>query len=345
MVFADYQERNTTMSHYHHLSTIERESILRMQGEGKSLRAMSRVLGRSASTISRELRRNGGEGKNYSPSEAERRYDRRRKRCHKKTVFSNAAAKALVQHLFLDEQWSPEQIANRLRTENNLIQVSFSTIYRGIYSGVLERTKLSKGQRGMARKLRHHGKTRHKKGEQETRGKIRISNPIELRPEEANNRSVIGHWEGDTVAGKTGSSCLITLTDRHSRYLLAKKVQKKPAAFVRDGLIELLRTIPSAYVLSVTPDRGKEFSFHEQVTDAMNGMPFYFPKPHAPWERGTNENTNGLIREYCPKSVDMENFGEGQIASFIAKLNRRPRKCLGWKSPFEVFFNTLLHLT
>ena len=81
------------------------------------------------------------------------------------------------------------------------------------------------------------------------------------------------------------------------------------------------------------------------LTDAMNGMPFYFPKPHAPWERGTNENTNGLIREYCPKSVDMENFGEGQIASFIAKLNRRPRKCLGWKSPFEVFFNTLLHLT
>lgn len=109
------------MRHYYHLSTIERESILRMQGEGKSLRAMSRVLGRSASTISRELRRNRGEGKNYSPSEAERRYDRRRKRCHKKTVFSNSAAKALVQHLFLDEQWSPEQIANRLRKENNPI--------------------------------------------------------------------------------------------------------------------------------------------------------------------------------------------------------------------------------
>lgn len=109
----------------------------------------------------------------------------------------------------------------------------------------------------MARKLRHHGKTRHKKGEQETRRKIRTSNPIELHPEEANSRSVIGHWEGDTVAGKTGSSCLITLTDRHSRYLLAKKVQKKTAAFVRDGIIELFRTIPSAYVLSVTPDRGK----------------------------------------------------------------------------------------
>ena len=144
-----------------------------------------------------------------------------------------------------------------MRKENNPIQVSFSTIYLGIYSGVLERTKLSKGQRGMARKLRHHGKTRHKKGEQETRRKIRTSNPIELHPEEANSRSVIGHWEGDTVAGKTGSSCLITLTDRHSRYLLAKKVQKKTAAFVRDGIIELFRTIPSAYVLSVTPDRGK----------------------------------------------------------------------------------------
>lgn len=223
MVFADYQERNTAMNHYHHLSTTERESILRMQGEGKSLRAMSRALGRSASTISRELRRNGGKGRNYSPSKAEQRYNRCRKHCHKKTIFSNSAAKALVQHLFLDEQWSPEQIENRLRIENNPVRVSFSTIYRGIYSGVLERAKLSKGQRGMARKLRHHGKTRLKQGEQETRGKIRISNPIELRPQEANNRSVIGHWEGDTVAGKTGSSCLITLTDRHSRYLLQRR--------------------------------------------------------------------------------------------------------------------------
>lgn len=333
------------MSHYHHLSTSERESILRMQGEGKSLRAMSRALGRAASTISRELRRNKSANKQYSPSKAEQRYCKCRKRCHKKTVFSNSDAKALVQHLFLDEQWSPEQIENRLKEENNPIKVSFATIYRGIYSGVIERTKLSKGQRGMARKLRHRGKTRRKKGEQETRGKIKISNPIELRPEEANNRSVIGHWEGDTVAGKTGSSCLITLTDRHSRYLLAKKVTKKTASFVRDGMIELLRSIPAKYVLSVTPDRGKEFSFHEEVTKAMKGMPFYFPRPHAPWERGTNENTNGLIREYCPKSVDMENFDEAQISSFIAKLNRRPRKCLGWKSPFEVFFNTVLHLT
>lgn len=333
------------MSHYHHLSTNERESILRMQGEGKSIRAMSRTLGRAASTISREIRRNEGQRRNYSPGEAEKRYRSCRKRCHKKTVFSNPAAKTLVQHLFLDEQWSPEQIENRLKQENNPIQVSFSTIYRGIYTGILERTKLSKGHRGIARKLRHRGKTRHKKGEQETRGKIKISNPIEQRPEEANNRSVIGHWEGDTVAGKTGSSCLITLTDRHSRYLLAKKIRKKTAALVRDGIIELFQSIPAEYVLSVTPDRGKEFSFHEQVTAAMNGLPFYFPKPHAPWERGTNENTNGLIREYCPKSVDMEKFNEAQIASFISKINRRPRKCLGWKSPFEVFFNTLLHLT
>ena len=112
--------------------------------------------------------------------------------------------------------------------------MSFSTIYRGIYAGVPKRTRLSKGQRGMARKLRHHGKTRYKKGEQETRGKIRISNPIELRPEEMNNRSVIRHWEGDTVAGVAGSSHLITLTYRHSRYLLAKKVQKKMTALCKE---------------------------------------------------------------------------------------------------------------
>ena len=115
----------------------------------------------------------------------------------------------------------------------------------------------------MARKLRHHGKTRHKKEAQKTRGKIRISNSIELRPEEANNCTVIVHWESDTVVGKTGTSCLISLTDRHSRYLLAKKVLKKTTAFVRDGMIELPLVIPSAYVLSVTPNRGKEFSSHE----------------------------------------------------------------------------------
>ena len=197
----------------------------------------------------------------------------------------------------------------------------------------------------MAGKLRHRGKTRHTKGKEETRGKIKISHPIEERPEEANQRTVVGHWEADTVAGIAGSSCLITLTDRCSRFLLIRKIPGKTAALVRDGIIEMLQSLPAGRALSVTPDRGKEFSYHEQVTEAMKGMPFYFPKPHAPWERGTNENTNGLIREYSPKSYDMNNFDDDYFQMVADKLNRRPRKCLGWRTPYEVFYDKVLHLT
>ena len=332
------------MDHYHHLSTGERESILFMRGEGKGIRAIAAALGRAASTISRELKRNLIKNE-YSPSQAEKKYRARRKRCCPKKVLTDPAAKALVKRLFLEEQWSPEQIANRLREENNSVQVSYSTIYRAIYSRMFDDKKLSRSKRGVIRKLRHRGKTRHKKGTEETRGKLKISNPIEERPAEANNRSAFGHWEADTVLGKTGSSCMITLADRKSRYLLLKKIPKKNSVLVRDGIIELLQQLPDDKVASITPDRGKEFSRHSEITEAMNGLPFYFPKPHAPWERGTNENTNGLIREYCPKSVDLDNFDDSYFSTFTAKLNRRPRKCLGWKSPYEVFFGVVLHLT
>lgn len=333
------------MSHYHHLTTNERESILRMLGEGCSLRKIAKALQRAASTISRELSRNKKKKTDYSPRSAEQRYNRCRRRCHKKTVLSEEKSADLVRKLFLEDQWSPEQIENRLALEKNEVQIGYQTVYRGIYSGELETEKLSHGQRGMARKLRHRGKTRHTKGKEETRGKIKISHPIEERPEEANQRTVIGHWEADTVAGITGSSCLITLTDRCSRFLLMKKIPKKTAVCVRDGIIEMLQSLPAGRALSVTPDRGKEFSYHEQVTEAMKGMPFYFPKPHAPWERGTNENTNGLIREYSPKSYDMNNLDDDYFQRVADKLNRRPRKCLGWRTPYEVFYGEVLHLT
>ncbi|MEE1492350.1 MAG: IS30 family transposase [Massilioclostridium sp.] len=332
------------MDHYHHLNTKERESILFMLGEGRSLRSIAAALGRSTSTISRELKRNRSK-KEYSPSEAEKQYCLRRKKCCRKKLLSNPDAKQLVKRLFLEEQWSPEQISNRLKKEGNTIQASFATIYRAIYAGMLDERRLSHGERGVVRKLRHRGKTRHRKGTEETRGKLKISNSIEERPQQANDRSVLGHWEADTVAGKTGSSCMITLTDRKSRFLLLKKIQKKNSLLVRDGIVELLLQLPSDRVASITPDRGKEFSRHFEISKALNGLQFYFPNPHSPWQRGTNENTNGLIREYCPKSVDLETFHDSYFSAFTAKLNHRPRKCLDWKSPYEVFFGLVLHLT
>lgn len=333
------------MSHYKHLSIKERESILRMLGEKKSIRAISRELKRSNSTISRELKRNCTDYQSYSPSESEDSYRARRKNCGRKRIFSNVSVVQKVQSLILEHQWSPEQISERLKYEDNVIQVSYTTIYRAIYSGMLETHKLSHGQRGIARKLRHRGKTRRRKGIEETRGKIKISNPIAERPKTANDRSEIGHWEADTVAGKTGKSCIITLTDRKSRFLLVKHIPKKKAEFVKNGIIELLGSLPKETVRSVTPDRGKEFAHHAEVTAELNDLQFYFPQPHSPWQRGTNENTNGLIREYCPKSVDMDNFDEQYFIEFTNKINNRPRKCLNWKTASEVFFNVVLHLT
>ena len=332
------------MSHYHHLSIKERESILKLSAEGKGIREISRMLGRSAGTISRELKRNSGKD-GYWPTEAEKKYRERRKKCCRKRILDDLEIKVFVQQKILDDQWSPEQIANRAKLENSPHQVSYPTIYRAIYAGRLEVRKLSHGERGIARKLRHRGKTRRRKGEEETRGKLRISHPIDERPQAANDPSELGHWEADTVAGKTGSSCLITLACRKSRLLLSLKIPKKTSVHVRDGMIQMLSALPSDLVRSITPDRGKEFAKHAEISAALNGVPFFFPPPHAPWMRGTNENTNGLIREYCPKSIDLESFDPTFFDAFTNKINLRPRKCLGWRSPFEVFFNQLLHLT
>ena len=344
IVFADNYERSNSMSHYQHLSIKERESILKLSAEGKGIREISRALGRNAGTISRELKRNSGKD-GYWPTEADKQYRKRRKKCCRKRMLDDPKIKAFVQQKILDEQWSPEQIANRAKLENSPCQVSHPTIYRAIHAGRLEVRKLSHGERGIARKLRHRGKTRRKKGEEETRGKLRLSHPIEERPQTANDRSELGHWEADTVAGKTGSSCLITLTCRKSRLLLSLKIPRKTSAHVRDGMIRLLGELPPELVRSITPDRGKEFAKHDEISAALNNVPFFFPPPHAPWMRGTNENTNGLIREYCPKSTDLESLDPAFFTAFTSKINLRPRKCLGWRSPFEVFFNQLLHLT
>lgn len=333
------------MSHYHHFSIEEREKILIFSREGKSIRSIAGLLGRSASSVSREIMRNRSHKTGYSAVAAEKKYQQRRKKCRRHRLLENQERLKLIKTLFLEQQWSPEEIDQRLVFENNPLRVSYTTIYRGIYAGMFDESKLSHGNRGVIRKLRHRGKTRHTKNHQEKRGKIVISNRIEDRPEEANNRQAVGHWEADTVAGKTGSACLVTITDRTSRYLLAGKIVKKNATLVANKMIELLSNIPETKRRSITPDRGTEFAKHSVVTRALDGIQFYFPDPHSPWQRGTNENTNGLIREYLPKSFDMAVCSDDQIASFVTKLNFRPRKCLGWKSPYEVFFKITLHLT
>ncbi|MBQ0139675.1 MAG: IS30 family transposase [Kurthia sp.] len=331
------------MNLYTHLTINERERIFLLINQGQSIRQVAYLLKRNPSTISRELKRNCME-KTYSPSAAQATYQKRKWSCGRKLLLANPQLKKLIKKLFLKNQWSPEQISARLKMEGFSFRISYTTIYRAIYRGDFNEKGLSSGNRGAIRKLRHKGKTRHTKNHIEKRGKISITQTIHERPLEANNRTTIGHWEADTVLGKTGRACLVTLTDRKSRYLLAGKVEKKLSVLVRDTITELLLSVSKNKRKSITPDRGKEFSKHKEVTEKLDSIPFYFADPHAPWQRGTNENTNGLLREYFPKTEDMTDCSPTYIDKCIEKLNKRPRKCLEWKSPYEIFFNKVLRL-
>ena len=330
------------MSHYKHLTIVEREKLDHYRAEGKSITCIAELLGRNKSTISRELRRNTIEGE-YMPCKAQVQYQKRREVCKPAKRLEDSNLFSFVSDKFLKHQWSPEEIAGRLRQERGETVISYATIYRAIRDGLLDEAarKVDPYVSKAKYKLRHRGKKRHTKGTEERRGKIIISNELETRPEEANSRSRIGDWEADTVAGIQGGSCLVTLDDRKSRFLIARIVPSKSAKPVANAIIEALQG-HTAY--TITPDRGKEFALHSKVTKEL-GVPFYFPKPHQPWQRGTNENNNGLLREYYPKGASFYGLTNENLQIVVDEINNRPRKCLGWQTPHEVYFNTVLHLT
>lgn len=331
------------MSHYKHLTPFEREKIYLLYEQNKTMSFIARTLGRHKSTISRELRRNIGE-QGYSPGAPQEAYLHRRNLCKPKLKLADSIALEYVREKFLKQKWSPEQIAGRLKLEQSSLSISYRTIYRGIYAGMFDTAKeqSSRGNQGAIRKLRHRGKSRHTKDYVEKRGKIPISHLICERPKEAQERSRVGDWEADTVLGKQKGACLVTLVDRKSRFLLSRKAEKKDSAAVRDTMIQCLQGQPCH---SITPDRGKEFSKHAEISLALEKVKFYFPLPHHPWQRGTNENTNGLLREYFPKSTDLDKVSEEYIQSKVDEMNKRPRKCLGFRTPYEIYYSTVLHLT
>lgn len=328
------------MRHYNHLTLFEREKLMYFQAKNYSVTAIANGLHRSKSTISRELKRNSYRGL-YQPIDAQRNYSKRRRACRPHKRLEDVDLCKYVKAMFLDQQWSPKEIAGRLALEHHKTIISYSTIYREIYAGRFDDPYRSHGNRGVVRKLRHRGKTRRTKNHVERRGKIRLSNDISQRPAGAQNRSRRGHWEGDTVVGKKGKACLVTLEDRKTRYLIGGKASAKCSDAVNATILRALAGYP---VKSITPDRGKEFAKHEDVTATLDGVKFYFPKPYRPWERGTNENTNGLLREYFPKGKDITDIPDDYVQEMFDKLNRRPRKCLGYRTPYEVFFSKTLHL-
>lgn len=331
------------MSHYKHLTPIERENLLFYIAKGYTVTGIAKELGRSKATISRELRRNSSHGK-YLPSIAAAKYQKRRKKCRRKKLLEDPELQAFVRDKFLNQHWSPEQIAGRLKLEESPYQISYRTIYRGIYSGIFDTPaqRKSTGNRGAKRKLRHKGKPRRSKDRQDKRGKLEIQYDIRQRPEAANTRARLGDWEADTVLGKLGGACLLTLVDRKSRFLLCRKMERKGSEELVEEMVAALQGHP---LHTITPDRGKEFQRHAQITERLHGVPFYFALPHNPWQRGTNENTNGLLREFFPKGYDLANVSTQFLQLVEDALNFRPRKSLAFRTPFEIHFSLLLHFT
>ena len=322
------------MGHHVHLTLSEREDIMLMRREGKGVSDIARAIGRDKSTVSRELRRNSCE-RFYRASTAQRRYGERRLACRRPAILDDERVFGLVRDKFLEEQWSPEQIEGRLALELGGSPVSDTTIYRGIHAGRFDGCI---GGHKAKRRLRRRGKRR--RGPSERRSKIKVPHEISERPAAAEGRSEPGHWEGDTVAGKAGGPCLPTLVDRKDGFLVGGKCRRKTAECVRRKMLRALKGQPLG---SVTLDRGKEFALHAQVTDEI-GVEFYFALPHHPWQRGTNENTNGLLREYFPKGESLARVSEKRVQEVYDRLNRRPRKRLGYRTPYEVHYSETLHL-
>ncbi|HWR22596.1 MAG TPA: IS30 family transposase [Feifaniaceae bacterium] len=314
------------MGHYRHLTTDERESTMALRSQGLSLRAIARKLKRSPATISREVRRNSKADGQYSSDYAAKRYCKRRKHCCPKRIMENPDLAQLVADK-LRMKWSPEQIAGRLALEKYPVRFSYATIYRAIDQHVLPHS--------LKKELRFKSKyKRHK--DDDRRGKRDGVTSISERPEAVNNRSEVGHWESDTVLGKRKTGRIGTHVDRKTGLLVAFKLAGGTPEEFAAATIAAFSAFPLAARRSFTVDRGFEFARYEWITEKLC-MPVFFCDPYSPWQRGTNENTNGLLRQFFPKKTSFAPITDEALAHVVALINSRPRKRFGWKSPQEVF--------
>ena len=331
------------MCSYHHLTTVDRGALCALLSQHYSIRYIAKYLQRSPSTILRELHRNGS-GTSYSPDKAQAAYQYRKTHlCGRKCILSNPANRDIIVSR-LECNWSPEEISNRLMQEGNKLHISSLTIYRAIRRGILRNGNKAESIRYYTQKLRHHGKPRHKKNKEDRRGKFPIAHTIHELPQEAISRKFIGIFEQDTVLGKQRGACLLTITDRKTGFELIRKVPGKKAEYIWPVIVDALSSLPKGTCKLLISDRGKEFAKYGEVAKHLNGIKTYFCDPHAPWQRGTNENTNGLIRQYLPKGKSIDDISDEEIQSIQDDLNTRPRKRLGWKTPYELFYGRVLHL-
>lgn len=316
------------------LSLGEREEISRALVTGESIRSIAARLGRAPSTVSRELKRNGGQ-ESYRATQADtaaRDRALRPKRC--KLAKNRALARAVADKLRL--LWSPEQIAGWLKHTypcDESHYVSHETIYRSLFiqaRGALKKELLEhlRRTRGMRRSRQYTQKTA-------IHGQIADAVSIRERPASVEDRAVPGHWEGDLVFG-SGSSQIATLVERQTRYVMLVKLEGKDSQTVVNALIKNARKLPQELYKSLTWDRGTEMHGHKRFTMATD-IQVYFCDPQSPWQRGSNENTNGLLRQYMPKGMDISGYSQLQLNAIARQLNQRPRKTLGFHTPAEMF--------
>jgi len=316
------------------LTLCERETISRGIAAQQSVRSVARLLGRSPSTVSREINRNGGYAR-YRAAQADRRAWRRARRpkaC--KLATHRRLRQTVARKLRMD--WSPEQIAGWLKRrhpDKEADRVSHETIYRSLFvqaRGVLKKELLQhlRSQRTMRRSI-------HATGQGDARGQIKDMIPIRARPASVEDRAVPGHWEGDLLSGPK-DSYIATLVERHSRYVMLVKVADKSSQTVVSALIRQVRKLPAELFRSLTWDQGKELSDHRRFRLAT-GIDVYFCDPRSPWQRGSNENTNGLLRQYLPKGTDLSVHSQAHLNKVARQLNERPRKTLGYETPAERF--------
>ena len=312
---------------YQHLSLAERyyiETELKME---VSINKIAKAIGRSQSSISREILRNTGQ-RGYRHKQANRFAEERQATKPKSTKLTEEVKYLVI--ACLKREWSPEQIAGRF-SDDGWISLHHETIYQFILADKAEGGQLYKY-------LRHQNKTYRKRyGSSHNRSGIPNRVDIDKRPSEANNRERVGDWEADTIIGKDHKGVIVTLDDRKTKLRLAAPVAGKKAKYVKDAIVTMLSPVKE-FVKTITFDNGKEFTLHEKIATDLNCETF-FAKPYHSWERGQNENANGLLRQYFPKTMELVDVSLKQVLEAVDKLNNRPRKCLNFKTPYEVFEN------
>jgi IS30 family transposase len=312
---------------YHHFNIDEREVILKMRAQQASLDEIGHRLNRPKGTISRELHRNISSTGDYKPHLAQRYYEQRREESKEPyRLERNSSLRSYVQTK-LKKYWSPEQISDSIKGK-----ISPLTIYSWIY-----RDQASGGS--LYRFLRRSHRWRRKRRRRpDSRGQMPDRRMIDRRPKAANQRRRIGDWEGDTVEGSKGTGFIVTHVDRKSRYTVAVKVADKSSEAINRAICARMKFLPADKIKTITYDNGKEFAGFKELERTL-GMRSYFAHPYHSWERGTNENTNGLLRQFFPKGMDFRTITQTDIDKVEELLNNRPRKCLTYRTPNEVFWS------